>query len=251
MPTDLIDQEHLIGDHFHWWLKYRSKLWLEEWPTLFIALLRYKHRDSWFLPKIVSEQTDIVIEGFPRSANSFSAKAFRSAQTQELRVADHTHSYAQVIRGVQLGKPVILLIRHPYEAILSLKALELELSDGRGPLRDPIWDIRYYTRFYQRTLAYQQNIVPAFFEDVLEDFGRFIDRVNDRFDTAFDAFEHTKEQVQALFDRHGVHMSPSTTRDRYKEQVKELLAQRRYKAGLAKAEAIYLAWQDSAKPKTQ
>lgn len=56
---------------FQVYLNYALKKQLENFPALYISLLRWKYRNHWFKKRIINENTDIVIEGFPRSANSF------------------------------------------------------------------------------------------------------------------------------------------------------------------------------------
>src|SRR5437773_3659904 len=67
----------------------------------------------------IGPDTEIVIEGFPRSATSFAVAAFRLAQDREVVVGHHVHSPAQVIEAVRRGVPAIVLVREPEEAALS------------------------------------------------------------------------------------------------------------------------------------
>jgi hypothetical protein len=136
--------------------------------------------------------TEIVIEGFPRSGNTFAVVAFEAAQTRPFRIAHHLHAPAQVIAGVQAGKPVLVLVRHPEESALSLVIREPHLTLAMA-LRD-------YRSFYEKIWSHRDGIVVASFPEVTTDFGAVVRRVNDRFGTVFEEFAHTPENVQRCFE---------------------------------------------------
>src|SRR5919112_6338070 len=85
-------------------------------PFLFYNFYRLKptYRDL-----LVDRKTQIVIEGFPRSGNTFAVVAFQQAQRESVRVAHHLHMPAQVIRAAKWGIPTLLLARKPTDAALS------------------------------------------------------------------------------------------------------------------------------------
>jgi hypothetical protein len=119
----------------------------------------------------VFRDTDAVIEGFPRSANTFAATAFELAHTRHVRVARHLHVPSQIIAGARLGIPTIVLVRDPEEAVLSLSLWTPHLTLEEG-LRD-------YIRFYRCILPYHGRFVVATFQEVSTDFGEGIRRLND------------------------------------------------------------------------
>ena len=47
------------------------------WPRLYIGLLRLRYRNKRFARRIVGPATDVVIEGFPRSGNSYCKSCVR------------------------------------------------------------------------------------------------------------------------------------------------------------------------------
>jgi hypothetical protein len=69
-------------------------------PFLFLLTRRFRNESSQTL--IVQRDTDIVIEGFGGSANSFSLHAFELAQNTHVYIAHHLHAAAQIILGVRL-----------------------------------------------------------------------------------------------------------------------------------------------------
>lgn len=143
-------------------------------------------------PKAVGPDTDVVIEGFPRSANSFATEAFRLAQPRPPRIANHLHAPSQLIVAARLGVPVIALIREPHAAARSFNTMQryLEAQDI----------LESYLRFYRTTLPYREHFVVARFEEVTGDFGEVIQRVNRKYGTEFTPFDHTEANVERCFE---------------------------------------------------
>ncbi|WP_152918055.1 hypothetical protein [Ardenticatena maritima] len=161
---------------------------LAEKPAFYFTLqrLRPSRRDL-----IVSKDTEIVIEGYPRSANTFAVAAFLLAQERPVKVAHHLHVPAQVIRAVQWGIPTVVLIRKPEDAIVSRLI--------RRPDMDIVWALRGYISFYQTITQYRTGFIVAPFEEVVSNFGQVIVQTNERFGTRFVPFEHTEENIQRAF----------------------------------------------------
>lgn len=193
-------------------LKYEARSVISLYPEIFYPLVQLKSSRK----QAVSKDTDITIEGFPRCGNSFAVNAFREAQPHPLKIADHLHASAQVVRSVQLQIPTLVMIREPTAAVISLSALALELIELRGePDRRPSLGqlLRSYTRFYQRIFPYRDGYVLGKFEEVTQNFGQVIEKINCNFNTNFTQFEHTEEKVQAIFQETGLHTGPSPRRN--------------------------------------
>jgi hypothetical protein len=173
-------------------------------PSLYLPLAHAKYR--WEIrgteldgmrpnpdahPPPVDRRVEIVIEGFPRSANSFAVAAFRLPQDRFLHIAHHRHVAAQVIGGVRLGIPVLVLVRHPEDAVLSLVT--------RHPNVPVELALKNYARFYGPILRLADHFVCANFEQVTTDFGVVVRRLNARFGSTFREFEHTSENVAECF----------------------------------------------------
>ncbi|MDH3587771.1 MAG: hypothetical protein OEQ74_00055 [Gammaproteobacteria bacterium] len=140
-----------------------------------------------------SGKTELVIEGYPRSANSFSVVAFEQAQEREVKIAHHLHVPAQVIRGVQRGIPIVVLLREPVSAVASLIVREPALG-----IRVALWD---YIHFHRTIRRYRDSFLIARFEDITDDFGRVIERLNNKWGTQFQVFDHNEENVARAFAR--------------------------------------------------
>ena len=222
-------------------LEKNLQIYAGRYPALFFSLYRLKRG---YRRRIVSPDTQLVIEGFPRSANSFARLAFRVAQNEKVSVAHGLHVPAQVIRAARWEIPTLVLIRKPKDAILSFA------------LRDPIsvdQALKYYLSFYETVEKYRDAYVLGLFEEVTEDFGEVIRRVNDKFGTAFSLFRHDEQNVNNVFARLEKNIRrnqggaswepkvarPSAAKERMKEDVKYDLESPERKRLIAEVEAVY------------
>ena len=192
----------------------------------------------------VKRDTQLVIEGFPRSANTFAVEAFCQAQKEHVHIAHHLHVPAQIIRAVKWNIPTVVLIRRPIDAIASLILREPKLSLH--------FAIQYYVKFYGSIMRYRTAYVVGTFDEVTTDYGRVIRRVNATFQTSFSPFEHTDDNVRMVFlgieelltGREGKVSElkiarPSTQKDHLGSQVKADLLSEKYRHALSRAQSLY------------
>lgn len=132
-----------------------------------------------------------MIEGYPRSANSFAVVAFRTAQPMPLWIAHHLHSEAQLIVAARRSVPALALIRDPAEAIRSFKFVQPDLDDAR--------ELEHWIRFYETVASLGEAVVVADFADATADFGAVTARVNARFGSRFGLFETHPASVAQVF----------------------------------------------------
>jgi hypothetical protein len=150
----------------------RSFITSTEW--LYFALKRWDERVNKLK---ISKDGDILIEGFPRSANTFGVVAVRHMQDREIKIGHHLHTIAHLKRAIRLHKPVLLLIREP-EGTVSSMSMRFKLDDVEALLFR-------YIRFYEQSLDLAEHMVVAEFRDFTGDVATHIQRVNDRFKTSF------------------------------------------------------------------
>ena len=107
-----------------------------------------------------------------------------------MRIANHTHMPAQVLEAARRGIPAMVLVRDPEGAVLShvIHTPALTVEDS----------LRGYLRFHEPLRRARDGFVVGTFEEVTTGFGAVIDRLNDRFGTAFVRFEHTPENLERL-----------------------------------------------------
>jgi hypothetical protein len=137
-----------------------------------------------------TQETDIVIEGFPRSGNTFAVIAFEMAQPGPVSIAHHVHAPASVIQAVKESIPTLMLIRRPEDTISSfvLRYPHLHIAQA----------LRSYIRFYEPLLGLQDRLVLGPFEEITSNFGAVIGRVNRLFATEFAEFEHSEQNVHMV-----------------------------------------------------
>ena len=162
---------------------------MAQYPSLAMPLARSRARRTG--AAVLDEDTDIVIEGYPRSGNTFAVAAFDFAQGGNVRIAHHIHAPAQVIAGVRARLPVLVLVREPEEAVLSY-VIRRRIPIGQA--------LRGYLRFHLPLVRFRKGFVVGPFEQVTTDFGAVIREVNRRFGAHFREFEHTEENVRACLE---------------------------------------------------
>jgi hypothetical protein len=169
-------------------LRYRFRNRLSLHPSIYLLYCQLgRHRTE-----VMDRGTELVIEGFPRSGNTFAVTAFRMAQSRPVRLGHHLHAAAHLIAAAKRGVPALAIVRDPEETVLSEVIREPELAIGDVLVA--------YEQFHQRILPWRDRMVIASFERVISDFGSVIQEVNRRFGTSFDLFRHTPENVARCFE---------------------------------------------------
>lgn len=175
--------------------RYGFRVWISHVPAVYLPIASRKRaikgldadRDA---ATPVTSATDLAVEAFPRSGNTFAYAALRSVEP-DLDIAHHLHAPAQLIAAARLRKPALVIVRHPRDAVVSfaLRHPEIQLPQALGA----------WIRFHDKLLPWHESMVVATFEQVTEDFGKVMARVNARFGMALRVFEHSPENVAACF----------------------------------------------------
>ena len=118
-------------------------------------------RGQWPGRKLVSRSTDLVVEGFPGSANSFVSNTIRDHASSSTLVESHFHYTVQLKRALALGIPAVVLVRDPRGACDSMKSKQPETWDLVIVLR---WIL--FHRFVRRHL---DELHVFLFRDVVDD----------------------------------------------------------------------------------
>jgi hypothetical protein len=132
-----------------------------------------KYRQTEKLSLVVENNTDLVIEGFPRSANSFAFAAITSSQPRPLKIAHHLHHEAQICLAAHYKVPMLILIRHPVDACLST-AIYFQDTDISGYLYR-------WVKFYNCAMRHAKHICFAEFNTVTHDIASVLRRFNCKF----------------------------------------------------------------------
>jgi glycosyltransferase involved in cell wall biosynthesis len=171
-------------------LRHTLRTRISEHPTLYLPFARRKYPGP--SPEVISSETELVIDGYTRSATTFAVYAFQLVQPRPVRIAHHLHAPAQLIAAAKSGVPALVVIREPEGAILSQLVREPDVE-----LRDALVA---YARFYTRLLPWRASFVVGEFDEVTHDFGAVVRRLNERFGTSFTEFTHSERNLAEVFE---------------------------------------------------
>lgn len=175
---------------FLWRLRYQIRCVLADYPSLYFNVYRFmKNRDH--RGEKITRDKELVLEGFPRSGNSFAYAAFVTAQKRPVRVAHHLHAPAQVILSARWNIPTLVIVRNPLDAVTSFLIRHPEIIARQS--------LRAWIRYHRRLESYQQHFVVATFSQIIGDFGSVIGRLNERFGKSFLPFHHSDDHVAECF----------------------------------------------------
>jgi hypothetical protein len=166
---------------------FEGKTVIARYPAIAIPVARRRHGEP------LAPDTEIAIEGFPRTGTSFAIAAFRLAQSRPVKIAGHVHAPAQLIGAVRRRLPAIAIVRDPEDTTLSFVIRNPHLSIRQA--------LRGYLRFYEPLVPVLDRLVVASFEQVVSDVGSITHRVNERFGTEFGEFEPTEANVEEVFSQ--------------------------------------------------
>jgi len=219
---------------------------------LHLALLRRARPEH-----ALHADTELVIDGFPRSANTFLEGCARHAWGEDLRIAQHAHVAAPLRAAVRRGLPAILPLRAPLPAIASLLLRDPETFSPRLALEE-------YVALHRRVLPALDRLLVVPFDVATEDFSAVATALAERFGPRWRPPERwgpeDRAAAHALVDRltarrigrSRVSYSPDRPaserreRDARKARTTEALAKRirndrRLSALMAEADALHAA----------
>lgn len=179
----------------------------------------------------VGRSTQVVIDGFPGSGNSFAAAAFQISQQRPVLTANHLHSPAQIIKAVKRGIPTVVTIREPFDAIVSLSSRWPYISLTQG--------LRHYVKFYEKLTPYTDGFVVSTFDLTTRHLDRVVREVNRRFKKEYVPFEYTADNMKKLRNPRAQRSVKEMHRDTVKETLRNQLALEDYRLLLERAGAVY------------
>jgi hypothetical protein len=192
---------------------------------------------------LVDSTTELIIEGFPRSANTWSVVAFEQIQSVKVKIAHHQHVISQILRGIKYGIPIILLIRNPKDVTISES-----MRDPEIPMEQIL---RHYIDYYTFLYDYKSAYLIANFEDVINNYRSIIDGVNLKFGTNFTSRNISAQEEELIADKvkelgrrfqggDPVRISyPSEKKSMFKLQLRATIEGEKYRQLLEKAESVY------------
>jgi hypothetical protein len=133
-----------------------------------------RHRPD-FIP---NRNTTLLIEGFPRSANTYVREALQLANPGST-FASHLHGLGAIKIARKQCVPTVLLLRHPYDCAASLMVRE-----GYSAPTALWWYINYH---HNAMRLLDRGVAVCPFEVATESISRLVEAVNDRFELQLDA----------------------------------------------------------------
>lgn len=175
-------------------LKLQAKKHIYQNPLLFYPVSRIVFYQKGSLintgkpsyTQLVNKDTQLVIEGFPRSSNTFSVLALQNAQPTPIKIAYHFHAPAQIIRAAKLEIPILVPIRDPTSVAASFVTRWPEYSVDQV--------LELYIWFHSQIAAYRDNYIVGDFREIIQDYNSIIQRINKKFGTNFLLVKNTKDR---------------------------------------------------------
>ena len=128
-----------MTSHGHLEISFLLRSFVGRYPWLYYPIYNLVPKNSRLA---VARDTQLVIEGFPRSANTFAVLAFESLQPNKFKIAHHMHVPAQIIRAAHFKIPTIVLIRNPTDSVISFVIRDTKISIEQA--------LKCYISFYEK-----------------------------------------------------------------------------------------------------
>ncbi len=107
---------------------------------------------------MLNRNTDLCVEGFPRSANTYGVLLIEKFAKHPLNIAHHLHIPSQLTYAIKWNIPAILLIREPSQAIPSLI-----LREGVSIATAMDW----YNSFHAELIPHKEKLIVWQFEELV------------------------------------------------------------------------------------
>ena len=154
--------------------------------------------------KLANQNTNICIEGFPRSGNSFACRIIRITDPW-IKISDHTHSIANVKSASENHVPIVILIRKPLDAIVSYVLRRIGLRQKTTKEMSLRLAFKDYYIFYQyiykqlNNLNNTNKIKIIKFETLINETSTYLETIENLINIDFQI--NSLEDLNKLIDR--------------------------------------------------
>ncbi len=126
-------------------------------------------------PRLANSSTELCIEGFPRSGNTYFVSALL-LWNSDTRIAHHSHLGSSVKYALKRGTPTVLLIRDPADCVASVLAWDGLLTSAVA--------LANYVQFYRQLWKHRDRYLVACIQLINDRFGMTFkwEQFNDRLD---------------------------------------------------------------------
>lgn len=185
---------------------------------------------------LIAKDTDLVIEGFGGSANSYAVYAFEAVQSRQFKLAHHYHMPGQVIMAVFWNIPAVVIVRNPIDALVSLISRNYSVGSIKNGLKR-------YTLFYNQIWKYRNQIVLVEFKTVIQNYSEVIRLLNEKYKMDLDWHQGAEEKaLSALREEKKSEKNqalPSDARNQTKHLLKNEIMKEKYRHVRTDALEIY------------
>lgn len=221
----------------------RLRLLIKRHPLVYKLAKRL--RDPNAHERLCSKDTDLCLEGYPSSANSFT-RCLLLHLDPRLNIASHCHSIANIKIALKYGIPTVILIRNPKDVISSRMArLHPELDDDVPTSKVLDEKMLMYIAFYEFVLKNIDKLLVLSFEEVVKDTEKSVSKISEaaRIRFNYDDLDIVKSRVFAAMEDWTMNHSdserialPTKRRESKKEKLKGKVEAAKY---YEKTSAIY------------
>jgi hypothetical protein len=226
----LFSYRSVVSQEPAYWLLYQPYIWFGQ----------SKLKQAGVSPneRIVCPSTELVIDGFPGSANSFVALTFKRYQTKPVQLAHHLHSPAQILQAIEQKIPTLVTVREPIGAILSIASRRPYITATQG--------LRRYVGFYNKIKPYADCYLVSSFEQSTKHLDQVIERVNARFHTNFDVVDIEKANAERKVQRTKRSPEQLAAREALREEKRREFSLEKNAQLLSEATALYQSFEKLA-----
>ena len=157
-------------------------------PAFLPLLLRLTPRG---VSRQITDSTQLVIEGFPRSGNTFTTFAIGDACNHQITIASHVHQPSQIKNAIARGVPTVFVIRDPVFALASYLAWDQRFSASAV--------IREYCSYHRQLVPYADRFLICEFDEITSNISTVIERINRRYSLNIPPFDEGPSNVKRLF----------------------------------------------------
>ena len=193
----------------------------------------------------ITASTDLVVEGFPRSGNTFTTFAIEQASGYELAIASHVHQPCQIKVALARSLPTVLVVRDPVSALASYL-----VYDRRFSVETVIGE---YCSYHRELVPYAERVLVCEFDEITSCMSSVIRRINQKYSLRIAPFDEAPSNVERVLAqiewRHKlVHprldpvesaASPQADRRKVNKEMREALIHPRNAEQLAEAQDLF------------
>lgn len=143
-------------------------------------------------PRLSTDKTEICIEGFPRSGNSYFVSAFHY-WNKDVELAHHSHLAGSVKYAIDRKLPAVVLIRKPEDTVASALAWDGLLNVNVA--------LMSYLSFYNSLWRDRDRLLVLRFENAIRHPDRCVELINKHFAETFKSEDFTSRIDEAISGR--------------------------------------------------